>query len=259
MKHYIITQARNESARLQNWVAYYKSQGLDGVIFFDDSSTDNTVELLNSYAFSYNFDIRVYSTDKIGDIYNTGNSNAYGGKSLVDRIVRSFTSGVKEALSLNSEVCCYFIDVDEFIVSNSHTKISKIFEEEFFKRNTSRLYIHSFDTQDNFVKNTWYTLQEPACFRWDYTSRNRTVFKDRGKSVMLASKIILPIPQINNAVHDLGIPIKLYTEEDYRDFDTLRIHHLRIPTLVDAQAKIDFVRDETLKYKTTGLTLNELA
>lgn len=260
MKHYIVTQARNESVRLQNWIAYYKSQGLDGVLFFDDSSTDNTVELLNTYAFNYNFDIRVCPTDKIGEVYNTGNSNTYGGRSSVtDRIIRSFNYGVKTALGFNSEVCCYFVDVDEFVVSNSTTKITKIVENELVKRNTSRLYVHSFDTQDNFTKDTWYSLQDPSCFRWNYESRSKTVFKDRGKSIMLASKITLPIPQINNAPHDLGTPIKLYTEEDCRDFDTLRIHHLRIPTLVDGQTKIDFVKDETLKHKTIGLTLNELA
>lgn len=252
MNHILITQSRNESYRLKNWIAYHASQGITDIIFYDDHSTDTTELIIKKLCDLYHINLFYQKTDNLGDFFNTTNSNAYGhSSSLNKRIIRSLSSGIKKAKSLYKTSVCYCIDVDEYIVSNIDDKISKIIENLFTKLNIERIYCHSFECLHNPDNSEYVTKQDISSYRWDFNSRSNSIFKGRGKSIILSNFINNDIPQIPNAVHDLGCYIK--RSEDYRNFENLRIHHFRNPPLFDPNYDISFIQDYTLINKSKNI------
>jgi hypothetical protein len=126
MKNCIITQAKDQSNRLKDWILYHKEEGFDTIIYFDDYSEDNSVEFIKNISNEYDINIIVNYSDNIGNRKNQqemANSNSYGGDiSIHNRLIRSYNSGLKIARELDSESICAIIDVDEFLVSNSDKK-----------------------------------------------------------------------------------------------------------------------------------------
>jgi hypothetical protein len=252
MKHVIITQARNESIRLENWIAYYASQGIDSIIFFDDYSTDSTDTNLHNLCHKYKITLDYNKTDGSGHIFDTGNSELYGGdQSCNHRIIRSLSHGIMSAKQTYGSCVCYCIDVDEYVVSNSKDSISKVTESIFQKLDIERIYCHSFDIAVGYDLNEWITKQIGSCYRWSYDSRQKSIFKHRGKSIFISDFIDSSLSLANNVVHDLGN--KVSDKEDYREYDNLRIHHFRKPPLVDPRHTISFEEDTTLYQKSSSL------
>lgn len=172
MKNVIITQLKDQSDRIKDWILYHHEQGFDTFIMYDDSSEDDTVEKMNSIKDSYNINIIINKTDGLGNVYsseNCKNSESYHGDvTLSDRIRRSFTSGNNIVKSINPNAVSVFIDVDEFLVSDSNEKISSIIENELITRNIDQLVINSFDILDNgYDLGDWYTTNLNTSKRWD--------------------------------------------------------------------------------------------
>lgn len=135
IEHCIVFQSKNQEKRLLPWILYHKYQGFDKFIYFDDFSEDNSIEVAKDISKKYDIDLQVFETDNQGDKCNyeqTQNSNSYGGNSSINfRIVRSYNSGIKliKKWKLNPKTFIAFLDVDEFIVSNSDEKIKNILND----------------------------------------------------------------------------------------------------------------------------------
>jgi hypothetical protein len=244
----IITQSKDQSNRLKDWILYHKEEGFDTIIYFDDYSEDNSVEVMKSISNEYGIDIIVNYSDSIGNKKSRQemtNSDSYGGDTSVhNRLIRSYNSGLKISRELNSESICAIIDVDEFLVSNSGKKITDVIRDTMNDRNVKHLYINSFDISDDFdINSDWYSTNENTKFRWDYKDRKNTIYGGRGKSVCVASEII-EIPQLPNYIHTLTSLHPQYFEKvNVEDYDLLRMHHYRKPCM---DKSIKFVEDRTL-------------
>lgn len=238
MKNCIITQAKDQSYRLKDWVLYHYEEGFDTFIYFDDYSEDDSVQVLKKLSEKYKINIIINYSDKIGNTINSKqmkNSNSYAGNSSVNyRLIRSYNTGLKIARSINTDAICSITDVDEFLVSNVG-KVTDVIKDLISDR--KQLYIHSFDVDDRYNLSDWYTTNTITARRWDYESRKQTIFRNRGKSICVAS-YVENIPQDSNYVHVLkeeynGISDK-YSQKEFDkinilDIDTLRIHHFRQP------------------------------
>jgi len=261
LKHVIITQAKDESIRLTNWIAYHSSQGIDGLIFVDDFSTDSTSTKIVDVCKKYSVDLDFLQTDRLGESWQTGDSDTYHhSTSLHNRIVRSFSKGLSLAKVKYGDCVCYFIDVDEYVVTSTDIKISQLIENILLNLNIQRIYCHSFDVRHDYKLDEWITKQPKACYRWGFDSRQKSqIFSLRGKSICLSSFITGDLPQRAGVVHDLGKSVTV--NEDMYDFNKLRIHHFRIPNLsskfypgLDSNYPIEFCYDDTLFEKTKDLS-----
>lgn len=247
----IITQAKDQSKRLKDWILYHYEEGFDTFIYFDDYSEDNSIEVINNISKKYNINIIVNYSDGIGNRMSRidmMNSNSYGfDQSINNRLIRSYNSGLKIARSIDPSSICAIIDVDEFLVS-SHLKVIDAVKILMKYKNINHIHINSFDVDDNFDLNQdWYTINENTKFRWDYEYRKKTIYNARGKSVCVASEIV-EIPQGPGYVHVLKDfhYSKYFYKINVDDYDSLRIHHYRKPCL---DKNFKFVEDRTLLNK----------
>lgn len=230
----IITQAKDQGKRLKDWILYHYEEGFDTFIFFDDYSEDDTIEILKKISDKYNINIIINNSDGFGNkksLYEMTNSNNYGGDISINyRIIRSYNLGLQIARDLDKNSICAILDVDEFLVSNEGKVINVV--KNLLDNKFKHIYVNSFDVYDGFIVDDWYTTQECTKYRWDFISRNNSIFKNRGKSICLSSSII-EIPQGPNCVHTLkeNINEEYFKNIDIEDFNKLRIHHFRNPML----------------------------
>jgi hypothetical protein len=253
MKHVIITQARNVSIRLENWIAYHASQGINCLIFFDDFSVDSSKKRIIEICNKYRIDLELLATDGKGQMFDTTDSELYGHSvSCNYRIVRSLSRGLDIANIKYGQCICYLIDVDEYVVSDMDSSISDIVENMMETKKIDRIYCHSFDVDNKYTLSNWITNQPASCSRWDYESRNQTKFKNRGKSICKSDYAKTPLIQHGGVVHDLGYIVD--ESEHAHDYSVLRMHHFRIPPLIDSKKQITFIEDKTLYNKTIGMS-----
>jgi hypothetical protein len=234
----IIFQAKNQKQRLLPWLLYHKYYGFDKFIYFDDHSNDGSVEACKEIAQKYDIDLSVTNTDGIGPLYDytqTQNSNSYGGTSFVNRIVRSYNKGIEliKNTPINENSFIGFLDIDEFLVSNSDETIGFILKNE----QHNHLYVQSFDIQ-NVSLDDFYPSSEKTKYRWCEESRKSTIFSSRGKSLIRLKNLTTPLQEKDNVVHILY-------DNGYKFYESeiLRIHHFRIPCLDN---NIKFIEDYTL-------------
>jgi hypothetical protein len=252
MKHVIISQARNISIRLENWIAYHASQGVNCLIFFDDFSIDSSKNRITEVCKKYSVDLELLSTDGKGQMFDTENSELYGDSTSCNyRIVRSLSRGLDIANIKYGQCICYLIDVDEYIVSDLDSNISDIVENIMETKKIERIYCHSFDIDNKYIVSNWITNQTAACSRWDYESRKQTKFKNRGKSICKSDYAKTPLIQYGGVVHDLGYVVN--ESEHMHEYSKLRMHHFRTPPLTDPNKDIIFVEDKTLYNKTINI------
>ncbi len=250
MNSCIITQAKDQSTRLKDWVLYHYEEGFDTFIYYDDHSEDDSIEVMRKISQDYGINIIINYSDNMGNKKSSAemkDSNSYGGDtSIHNRLIRSYNSGLNLARSQNPNAICAIIDVDEFLVSNNGTSLDAI-KALMKSREMNHLYINSFDIDDNFnTDKEWYTTQDSTKFRWDYEYRANTMYRTRGKSVCLASDVI-EIPQGPNYIHVLrDISDEYFTKFNVEDYDYLRMHHYRKPCM---DKNFKFVEDSTLLNK----------
>jgi hypothetical protein len=254
IKNCIITQAKDQADRIKDWVLYHHSEGFDTFIYFDDYSSDNSIDILKSLREKYGINIHIYHSDGIGSKKNREemkNSDSYGGDISINyRIIRSYNNGLEMVRKSNPNAICALIDVDEFLITNNDEKVSDVIKRISNERNSDHILVHSFDVRDDFSLGEWYTTQEETSYRWDYESRDKGIYKSRVKSITTPI-FTNEIPQGPGYVHDMR---DLTREEidkiSIREYDILRIHHLRKPIM---DKTIDLVKDTTLLEKMVKL------
>jgi hypothetical protein len=248
MKNCIITQAKDQSNRLKDWILYHKDQGFDTIIYFDDYSEDDSIENIKGISEQFNIEVIVNYSDNIGNKKSKremSDSNSYGGDiSIHNRLIRSYNTGLRIARDSNPSSICAIIDVDEFLVTNSDRKVVDVIEDLMASEDTKHLYVNSFDVSDNFsVDEDWYTTNDNTKFRWDYEYRKNTIYATRGKSICVASEI-LEIPQGPNYIHVLrDFDTQYFNKMNVDDYDLLRMHHYRKPCM---DINFKFVEDRTV-------------
>lgn len=259
MKYVAVTQAKDQQERLLSWFLYHHEQGFDTFIYYDDYSEDDTIKKINYIKEKYQINIIVRNTDGIGykaNIKETKNSNSYGGiLSLNTRIIRSYNSATKMIREINSNAIVAYIDVDEYLVPEYNKKVINVLDENLFKFN-NHIYVQSFDVQDTFsFDEELYIISQSTSKRWDYESRQNTIFNSRGKSIINLNNFtyMKELPNVVHTILDNGHEGVLPPNSSI-DYNKLRIHHYRKPSLepniklVEDYSVIDFAKQIKKKY-----------
>lgn len=252
MKNVIITQLKDQSNRISDWILYHNDEGFDTFIIFDDKSQDDTLEKIRDIKEIHGINIIVMDTDSRGNIYSSDqckDSESYHGDgSLNDRIKRSFTRGNEIVKEINPEAICAFIDVDEFLVSERDEPIADIINEQISKRGIDQLVINSFDVYDSgYEIGDWYTTSAETNLKWDESEFKRMNIL-RYKSLVISGKMkdVVHVHYLRNIE---GLPesseLQDLIDSKYRiSDDVLRIHHFRKPNI--NMFDISFSEDNTL-------------
>lgn len=250
MNNVIITQLKDQSNRMLDWILYHHNEGFDHFLIFDDFSQDGSVEKIQKISQDYNIQITIARTDGVGNVYDTkylNNSDSYGGdKSVNDRIKRSYTKGNAFIKQLNPNAVTVFLDVDEFIVTDEDKKCTEVISDILNERGVEQLVINSFDIKDDYEVGDWYTTSNGTKLRWDYESTDNSEFALRYKSLIISKYLddvshvhyLRPL-ETNKELFEDGHIYKFRVT----DYSRLRLHHFRKPNL---RSKIEFVEDLTL-------------
>lgn len=240
----IVTQVRNESKRLIEWLKYHKQIiGIEEFFVFDDNSSDDTFELLNSLSVEYN--IKTFKTEKNGKYVESTNPNVYGTSELHNRIKSSMNNGLL-AIKKNKKNIgkwCFFIEVDEFLKED--VEISTYLKT--IPSDINRLWIPSYDFNDNFdlEKNILPQTQ----YRWSDKTRDNS-FIGRCKSALRVKEydqIIIDIHNLDNSKCIRTSGFKMNDDANMVRQDTygLKLFHYRKPSLLNI---FDFFDDSMSQY-----------
>lgn len=245
MKHVMITQLKNQEERIFDWLLYHYKEGIDTFLIFDDYSEDDTIKEIESFKEKYQVELQLYMTDEKGRNYTieqSKNSEIYGSdKGLNDRILRSYTKGNDIVKQINPNAFCYFLDVDEFLVSDENYKICEVVES-LFESEYNQLFIYNFDVSHNYNLEKGCVHKNENYFRWDYDDVNsHKVWKTRCKCVLI-SKYCEKANFVHGIIPDTSKTLQV------RDYKKLRMLHFRIPNLPNSQT-IKFVLDNSVKNK----------
>jgi len=186
MKFGIVTQVRNESKRIEEWISFHKKIGFERFVFFDDKSEDGTREILNQIS-----GVTVRDTVSVGRLFDTTDPNSYSGAvDLPRRQVVSFQRGMNELKAENFDWVA-FIDVDEFLIPQNFKNVHE--EIENIDKNVIRLYVSSFDMDHRFNVNQ--SILNQSFHRWSEETRvfgvaegHEGLYKTRGKSLVNVKK-----------------------------------------------------------------------
>lgn len=177
MKLAIITQIRNESKRLREWIDYhYTFYNVDYFLFYLDNPTDDSELILKDLKNKYNIDYKF--TEVIGH-YQDNNCIL-----AISRQTRSFTEGYN-MLKHDYDWIAIF-DVDEWIVPNDveDFDIKKTLSQ--VKENIYYLPMYNFVPPFDYDKS----IINQNFNRWSEQERYDTNHGDCGKSI-IRGKIFL--------------------------------------------------------------------
>lgn len=204
MKLVLMTQIRNESPRLVDWIRYHsKVIGFDHFLFYLDNCTDDSEKVLRSLQSEYSIEIR-YS-EVVGEYpEGRGLSQAIGWEGNnrgldvhsswpIERMIRSYTEGFK-TLKHDYDWIAIF-DVDEWIVPQDLNNFN--FKEELSYLNTNLLYIQTYDFRPPFDYNK--SIIEQKMYRWTLEEKMSVEMKGTGKAVFRGKICLDKDPRV--AVH----------------------------------------------------------
>lgn len=188
MKLAIVTQIRNESKRLEEWIKFhYYYYNIDLFFFYLDNSEDNSQELLENLKSKYN--IEYENTEPFGE-YNGNNCMVSG---AIDRQRISFTKGYNY-LKYDYDWIGVF-DVDEWIVPLNINSFN--FKNYLLNLNDNMLYIPMYNFKPTF--NYDKSITEQNLYRWSTEERFNNGHGTCGKSI-IRGKVFLD-EKININVH----------------------------------------------------------
>jgi len=186
MKIGAVTQVRNESRRILEWINFHKKVGVERFIIFDDGSTDNLQEVVAGIP-----GVSILKALDHGTKFSTENQNTYAGsEELQVRIRDSLRRGchILKQEDFDWAAC---IDVDEFVVPTSLSTIQEYIIT--LPSDTPKIYLASFDMRCPIDLNR--SVIEQSVHRWSEDTRVRGkalgidgLFKTRGKSMINLKK-----------------------------------------------------------------------
>jgi hypothetical protein len=212
MKLAAITQIKNESNRLREWIIYHsKVHNFDHFLFYLDKSQDDSEEVLKSL--QSDFSIEIKKTDESGEytVDNLCNDDA------IKRQERSFTEGYN-LLKFDFDWIIIF-DVDEWIVPNDIDDFN--FKDDLSDATSSSLYIQSYDFKPPFdIKKS---ITEQIFRRWSDEEKSRTLNCRTGKSILRGKSFLENYIQVSS--HGPINTPSYYRSQDWNE--KYKIHHFR--------------------------------
>jgi hypothetical protein len=177
MKLAAVTQIRNESKRLREWIEFHSSiHKFDHFLFFLDQEEDDSFEVLSELKRQYSIDIR--HTRAIGN-YSGNNCQI-----AVHRQKASFAEGYNH-LKHDFDWIVIF-DVDEFIVPTNLDNFD--LKEELEKCENNIYYLPTFNFKPPFDYNK--SIIHQNFLRWSVEEKIRSGHQTTGKSI-IRGKIFL--------------------------------------------------------------------
>ena len=182
MKLGIVTQVRNESKRIVEWINFHKKVGFEKFIVFDDESSDNLRQIVEGID-----GVIIQRALNFGTKFETDNQNNYAGSSdLQVRIRDSLKRGMQILQSENFDwAAC--IDVDEFVVPTQDNKVTDYLSQ--LNNDVLKVYVASFDMRCPIDLSR--SVVEQSTVRWSEKTRvegsvngTRGWFCSRGKSIV---------------------------------------------------------------------------
>lgn len=224
----IVTQLRNESQRIIEWILYHANEiGIRKFIIFDDHSDDETLKYLDLLKDEFN--IEVFKTIKASYYSDSKNPEIYGNIDLHKRILNSMNEGLNLLKKNNIGEWVFFIEVDEFIKPDFaiNDYLSTIPE------NINRIWIPSYDFSDDFIINN--KILSQSVYRWSDNTRNAT-FKGRCKSALRITEQTQNIVCIHNldfsdCVRTSGTDNNNDNKMARQDTKGIKLFHYRKPSL----------------------------
>jgi hypothetical protein len=181
-----VTQVRNESKRVLEWINFHKKVGIERFIIFDDDSSDNLREIAKKIP-----GVSILRAINYGQKFSTDNQNSYAGsEELQVRIRDSLKTGCSILKKENFDwAAC--IDVDEFIVPTSSNTIQEYLKT--LKAEIPKIYLASFDMKCPIDLD--HSVIKQSLHRWSEDTRVHGralgvdgLFKTRGKSMINLEK-----------------------------------------------------------------------
>jgi len=168
----VITQIRNESKRLKEWVEFHSYfHKVDHFLFYLDNPEDNSEEILNELKKKYSIDYKF--TNPIGEY----NGNYHNGGNL-NRQLESFKDGFM-SLRNNFDWISIF-DVDEWIVPNNIDDYD--LKKTLSEVNENILYLPMYNFTPPFDYDKLITEQN--FYRWSCQERIDNGHLSCGKSII---------------------------------------------------------------------------
>lgn len=252
--YFIVTQLKNESKRIEEWVDFHIKYGFDKILFYLDYPTDDSVQVVKDLADKYHDRIAFSYTDGIGytlDKYKSPED--YGGQpGLINRIRRSYylgTEWIYAHYGHDKNHWIAYIDVDEFIVQTGDTHIydflSKVVPEDI-----NRVHLPSYDMIEPTDLDK--SVIEQSIYRWSDKTRNYGSvngesgwFSSRTKSIMRFDKdyIIGCVHHIDKSPcmttgGDLRMDINIWAHK-YHDKEYFKLFHYRQDSLLPIYDELD--------------------
>jgi hypothetical protein len=215
----IVTQIRNESKRLKDWIIYHQKIGINHFVFFLDNCSDNSEEVLNELKKDINIDI--FQANQFGSYPLNNDPTKYVNYDVVPRIKNSLYRGlkyVKEKFNHNDNHWVIFTEVDEYIVPQTKISLSSI----VVNCPKNRIYIASYDFKCPFDLDI--PVYNQTFWRWSddirkngYVNNQKGYFSNRGKSLVKTNTFLKSEVDIHDADHS----------EYFQDDELLKINHYR--------------------------------
>ena len=213
MKIAVITQIRNESKRLKEWIEFHSFfHKIDHFLFYLDNPEDNSEEILNELKKTYSIDYKF--TNPIGEYI--GNIAV----TATERQKESFTNGFMSLRDKFDWIAIF--DIDEWIVPNDidNYDLRKTLSE--VTENILYLPAYNFVPPFNYDKS----ITEQNFYRWSCQERKDIGHFTCGKS-LIRGKIYL------DKIFDVDIHLgpSLHEYRYGRDFSSInhkfRLHHFQ--------------------------------
>lgn len=226
IKGTIVTHVKDDANVIVPWIIYHFDQGFEHFIIYDDCSTDNTIKLVEECSKKYGITLSLYSA-------NNPPHQKMRGSALADSQIRCYKHAA-QILKDEDPQWVAFMDVDEFLVPKSGNVIKTC--NDLFLEIGEHLYVQSFDIDDRFTYEEFYLTSEYSRVRWEYESRQKTMYKERGKTIINNKLLSKPVGGVHGVLAD-------WKEMKFVNHEILRIHHFRKP---NQDKMIKLIPDDTL-------------
>lgn len=255
MNNVIITQLKNQSCRVYEWLKYHYKEGFDTFIIFDDWSEDDSMFEIEIFQKDFpTSKVLVFKTNVSGRRYTIEecqNSETYGNDFVFhNRLHESYTKGIEIVKDNNPSAICAIIDVDEFLVTETESRLVDVIENLFSDETIEQISVVNFDVKDDYDFEKKFIIKNLDNFKfWSENDvDNHPIWKGRVKCIVRSGKVDR-VTFVHNILH--GRELRHDSEMKIRvirDYKKLKMIHFRKPNLPKSET-INFEKNEFIRLK----------
>jgi len=221
----VLTMIKNEAKRIPEWLYFHKKvHDIDRFVFYLDSPSDNSRDILDSLKEQYNIE---YFDTRMNNPYRRKKNEFAKG-----RQTDSFTLGSIYLKNISDWIAIF--DVDEFVVPNEDKRLKDVLAT----LDKSRLYIHRWYFKPPFDLSK--SMLDQCFYRWGDQERIKTGHRWSGKSIFKTSEY--HNTEVNT--HYGPYPKNCIEEAESTDF---KIHHFQTQ-MTQANTKFEVFDNSIIKY-----------